>query len=272
MANLTTLLTNDEYRAQKGTSKSELDLAHDSVALLEWNKNNPAPGSESVDLGTHVHCALLEPDVFKKDYVKMPEFGTSKGGKESADAFIERIGDSKIVLDTETYLQVCAMRDSVLHHPVANMLLTSKGISEASIFGEITISDGTKMRVKARPDRIVDHSVFNQHILIDVKKCASIDEFAKSVIGFRYNVQQAFYSDIYEQYSGHKPRFIFIVVGEKRAIGRHPVRVWELPDRIVDIGRSDYLSDLELVREYEEFGCGLDVEQLFIPEYLMRKS
>ncbi|AUR91296.1 protein of unknown function DUF3799 [Vibrio phage 1.158.O._10N.261.45.E12] len=106
----------------------------------------------------------------------------------------------------------------------------------------------------------------------DVKKCASIDEFAKSVIGFRYNVQQAFYSDIYEQYSGHKPRFIFIVVGEKRAIGRHPVRVWELPDRIVDIGRSDYLSDLELVREYEEFGCGLDVEQLFIPEYLMRKS
>ncbi|AUR91295.1 protein of unknown function DUF3799 [Vibrio phage 1.158.O._10N.261.45.E12] len=137
MANLTTLLTNDEYRAQKGTSKSELDLAHDSVALLEWNKNNPAPGSESVDLGTHVHCALLEPDVFKKDYVKMPEFGTSKGGKESADAFIERIGDSKIVLDTETYLQVCAMRDSVLHHPVANMLLTSKGISEASIFGEI---------------------------------------------------------------------------------------------------------------------------------------
>ncbi|AUR92698.1 putative exodeoxyribonuclease 8 [Vibrio phage 1.175.O._10N.261.55.B3] len=267
MANLTTLLTNDEYRAQKGTSKSELDLAHDSVALLEWNKNNPAPGSESVDLGTHVHCALLEPDVFKKDYVKMPEFGTSKGGKESAEAFIERIGDSKIVLDTETYLQVCAMRDSVLHHPVANMLLTSKGISEASIFGEIN-----GMRVKCRPDRIVDPEVFGQHILVDVKKCASIDEFAKSVIGFRYHTQHAYYSDIYEQYSGHKPRFIFVVVGEKRAIGRHPVRVWELPDRIVDIGRSDYLSDLELVREYEEFGCGLDVEQLFVPEYLMRKG
>ncbi|WP_033032693.1 hypothetical protein, partial [Pseudoalteromonas fuliginea] len=74
----TTALTNDEYRAQKGISKSELDLAHDSVALLEWNKNNPAPGSESVDLGTHIHCALLEPDAFKREYVKMPEFGTSK--------------------------------------------------------------------------------------------------------------------------------------------------------------------------------------------------
>ena len=107
--------------------------------------------------------------------------------------------------------------------------------------------------------------------MVDVKKCASIDEFAKSVMGFRYNVQQAYYSDIYEQYSGHKPRFIFIVVGEKRAIGRHPVRVWELPDRVVDVGRSDYLADLELVREYSEFGCGLDVEKLFIPEYLLRR-
>lgn len=270
MANLTTALTNDEYRAQRGISKSELDLAHDSVALLEWNKNNPAPGSESVDLGTYIHCALLEPDVFEKDYVKMPGFGTSKSGKEKVESF-KRSMKGKIVLHEDVYNQVEEMRDSVLAHPVAYQLLRLNGISEASIFGEITISDGTKMRVKCRPDRIVDPEVFGQHILVDVKKCASIDEFAKSVIGFRYNVQQAYYSDIYEQYSGHKPRFIFIVVGEKRAIGRHPVRVWELPDRIVDVGRSDYLADLELVREYYEFGCGLDVEKLFIPEYLLRR-
>ena len=267
MATLTTTLTNDEYRAQRGISKSELDLAHESVALIEWNRNNPAPGSESVDLGTHVHCALLEPDVFEREYIKVPDFENNKAGREKRDSFVERIGSSKIVLDTETYLKVIAMRDSVLHHPVANALLTSKGISEASIFGEIN-----DVRVKCRPDRIVDPEVFNQHILCDVKKCASIDEFAKSVIGFRYNVQQAFYSDIYEQYSGHKPRFVFIVVGEKRAIGRHPVRVWELPKRFVDKGRDDYLSDLELVREYQEFGCGLDIEELFIPEYLMRKG
>ena len=268
MANLTTSLTNAEYRAQKGVSKSELDLANKSVALLEWNRNNPAPGSESVDLGTHVHCALLEPDVFAKDYVRMPEFDLkTKAGKESAEAFKRSVGDGKIILDAEAAGKVIAMRDSVLAHPVANALLTSKGISEASIFGEIN-----GVRVKARPDRIVDHSVFNQHILIDVKKCASIDEFAKSVMGFRYNVQHAFYSDIYEQYSGNKPRFVFIVVGEKREIGRHPVRVWELPGRIVDIGRSDYLADLELVKEYQDFGIGLDIEELFIPEYLMRKG
>lgn len=257
MANLTTALTNDEYRAQRGISKSELDLAHDSVALLEWNKNNPAPGSESVDLGTHVHCALLEPDVFDREYIKVPDFDNNKAGREKRDAFIERIGDSKIVLDTETYLQVCAMRDSVLHHPVANMLLTSKGISEASIFGEIN-----GMRVKCRPDRIVDPEVFNQHILVDAKKTADIDKFHWSVRDFRYHVQDAYYSDIYKQYSGHTPRFIFIVVGEKRSIGRYPVRVFELDIETKHKGRDAYLQDLETVREYQEFGCGLDIEEL----------
>ncbi|AUR94129.1 putative exodeoxyribonuclease 8 [Vibrio phage 1.191.O._10N.286.52.B4] len=257
MANLTTALTNDEYRAQIGISKSELDLAHQSVALLEWNKNNPAPGSESVDLGTHVHCALLEPDVFEREYIKVPDFDSNKAGREKRGAFIERIGDSKIVLDTETYLQVCAMRDSVLAHPVANMLLTSKGISEASIFGEIN-----GMRVKCRPDRIVDPEVFGQHILVDVKKTADIDKFHWSVRDFRYHVQDPYYSDIYKQYSGHTPRFVFIVVGEKRSIGRHPVRVFELDTETKHKGRDAYLQDLETVREYQEFGCGLDIEEL----------
>ncbi|AUR86645.1 putative exodeoxyribonuclease 8 [Vibrio phage 1.087.A._10N.261.45.F9] len=257
MANLTTLLTNDEYRAQNGISKSELDLAHESVALLEWNKNNPAPGSESIDLGTHIHCALLEPDVFEKDYVKMPDFENNKAGREKRDAFIERIGGSKIVLDTKTYLQVCAMRDSVLHHPVASMLLTSKGISEASIFGEIN-----GLKVKCRPDRIVDPEVFNQHILADVKKTADLDKFHWSARDFRYHVQDAYYSDIYKQYSGHTPRFIFIVVGEKRSIGRYPVKVYELDTETKHKGRDAYMQDLETVREYQDFGIGLDVQEL----------
>jgi exodeoxyribonuclease VIII len=256
MANLTTLLTNDEYRSQKGISKSELDLAHESVALLEWNKNNPAPGSESVDLGTHIHCALLEPDVFAREYVKMPDFGTSVAGKRSAEAFVENMND-KIVLDESTYQQVLDMRDSVLHHPVANKLLTSKGISEASIFGEIN-----GLKVKCRPDRIVDPEVFNQHILCDVKKTADIDKFHWSARDFRYHVQDAYYSDIYKQYSGYTPRFIFIVVGEKRSIGRYPVKVYELDTETKHKGRDAYMQDLETVREYQDFGIGLDVQEL----------
>lgn len=240
-------------------SNSDLSMVNKSPALLEWSRNAPSDGSDSVDLGTHVHCAALEPHVFARDYVKIPDFeARSKAGKAAKESFKQCIGDGKIVLDHATHQTVINMRDSVLAHPVARQLLTSPGESEVSIFGEIQ-----GMKVKCRPDRIVDPSAFGgQRILVDLKKTADIDKFIYSVRDFGYHRQAAFYSDIYYQLTGCRPRFVFVVVGEKRSIGRYPVRVWELHEDIIEIGRMEYLDALERAREYEEFGCGLDIEHL----------
>ena len=259
MAHSTTSLTNDEYRTVKAWSNSDISMVLQSPAILEWSKNTPSDGSDSVDLGTHIHCAVLEPDVFAADYIKIPEFDArSKAGREAKESFKNNMGDNKITLDHDTHHQVITMRDSILAHPVARHLLTSPGQSEVSIFAELQ-----GLKVKARPDRIVDPASFGgQHILIDVKKTADIDKFIYSVRDFGYHRQNAFYSDVYFQLTGHRPRFVFVVVGEKRSIGRHPVRVWELPENVVDKGRVQYLEGLEKCREYAEFGCGFDIEQL----------
>ena len=255
MAHITTTLTNTEYRAQRGVSKSDLDLIHKSPALLERARNAPSVGSDEVELGTHVHCAILEPEAFAAEYIKRPSFDRrTKDGKAGADAFDATMaGSGKIILDADTYDMVIAMRDSVLAHPTARDLLTGDGISESSIFGEL---EG--VRVKCRPDRLIRE----HNILVDVKKTASIHDFRKSAIKFRYRVQHAFYSDIYEQLTGVKPRFVFVVVGEKREIGRHPVRVWELDEVDVEAGRREYLDDLAIAKEVEQFGCGLHIERL----------
>ncbi len=262
----TTSLTNDEYRSTPHWSKSDLDNINLSPSVYEWNKNHPAPGSDSVDLGTHLHCALLEPDVFHRDYLKMPEFDNrSNAGKESRDKWLSTMSEmDKIILDRETYSTVIEMRDSALAHPTLNKLLTLDGESEVSIFSEIN-----GMKVKCRPDRIPDREHFGA-IILDIKKTADIETFAKSAIHFRYHVQAAFYSDIYKRLTGESPRFIFGVIGEKRSIGRHPVRVWELPEELIEMGRQAYLEDLETAREYQEFGCSFDVEKLFIPGYLIK--
>lgn len=260
MATSTTALTNDEYRSVKAWSNSDISMILQSPALIEWSRKAPGDGSDSVDLGTHVHCALLEPDVFAADYIKMPEFDLrSKVGKENKAAFLLAMDASnKIILNDKTYQQVIAMRDSVLAHPVANSLLASKGQSEVSIFGELQ-----GLKVKCRPDRIVDPGEFGgNHILVDIKKTADIDKFIYSVRDFGYHRQAAYYSDIYKQLTGCKPRFVFVVVGEKRSIGRHPVRVWELDEDVVDVGRAQYLEGLERCGEYDEFGCGFDIERL----------
>jgi len=259
MAHQVVGLTNDEYRQQRGLSKSDLDLIHQSPALLEWARNAPSVGSEEVDLGTHVHCAILEPDVFAGTYRKAPAGGRAAADRSRVEAFAEHCkAGGKICLDADTYDMVIAMRDSVLAHPTARELLTSPGVSESSIFGEL---EG--VRVKCRPDRIVE----GRHILVDVKKVDAIEHLARSVQQFRYFVQAPFYSDIYEQWTGHKPRFIFVAVGQRRSIGRHPVRVFELEQAWVDAGRVEYLDDLERVREMEEFGAGMHVEVLELPRW-----
>lgn len=259
MAHQVCNLTNAEYRAQRGTSKSDLDLIHLSPSLLEWARNAPSVGSEEVDLGTHLHCATLEPDVFASTYRKAPVGGRTAAEKARVEAFAEHCKASgKICLDDDTYDMVIAMRDSVLAHPTARDLLTGDGISESSIFGEL---EGA--RVKCRPDRLIRE----RNILVDVKKVDDIDHIARSIQKFRYYVQAAFYSDIYEQWTGDKPRFIFVAVGQRRSIGRHPVRVFELEQAWVDAGRQEYLDDLERVREMEEFGAGMHVEMLELPRW-----
>lgn len=252
-------LTNDEYRAQRGYSKSDLDLIHLSPAMLEWSRKAPSVGSEAVDLGTHVHCAVLEPDVFDSTYRKAPAGRSTQADRAQFDAFLASCkANDKIALDSDTYDMVIAMRDSIMAHPTARELLTSPGVSESSIFGEL---EG--VRVKCRPDRIVE----GRHILVDVKKVDAIEHIAKSVQQFRYYVQAAFYSDIYEQLTSHKPRFIFVAVGQRRSIGRHPVRVLELEQAWVDAGRKEYLEDMERVREMEAFGAGMHVEVLELPKW-----
>ena len=259
MAHQVCNLTNAEYRAQRGYSKSDLDYIYQSPALLEWARNAPSVGSDEVELGTHVHCAILEPDVFSGTYRKAPAGGRTAADKARVEAFAEHCKASgKICLDADTYNMVIAMRDSVLAHPTARDLLTGDGISESSIFGEL---DG--VRVKCRPDRLIRE----RNILVDVKKVDDIDHIARSIQKFRYYVQAAFYSDIYEQWTGSKPRFIFVAVGQRRSIGRHPVRVFELEQAWVDAGRAEYLDDLERAREMEEFGAGMHVEVLELPRW-----
>lgn len=263
MPSITGSLTNAEYRKVKAYSKSDLDLVHKSPALLEWVRNAHSDGSEAVDRGTDLHCSLLEPDVFAATYCRMPDYDLrSSSGRANAESFRESMaGSGRIILEAKQYDLVAAMRDSVLAHPTANAYLTSEGKSEQSIFWE---KEGISL--KCRPDRIPNVETFG-HVLVDVKKVGDMDHLERSIQHFRYHVQDAFYSDAYHQLTGHHPRFIFIAVGERRSIGRHPVRVFELPVDWVDDGRSAYLADLEVVKEVREFGFGLDVEVLQRPRW-----
>ena len=61
-------ISNEDYHAGDGVSKSQLDLVALSPALLQWQKMAPVDEekTKALDMGTALHCLLLEPDDFER--------------------------------------------------------------------------------------------------------------------------------------------------------------------------------------------------------------
>ena len=260
MAHITTTLTNAEYRAQRGYSKSDLDMIHKSPALIEWVKKAPRDESEAGETGTALHSAVLEPEKFAIEYVKRPSFDRrTKDGKAGAEAFDATMaGSGKIIMDAADYDQVTTMRDSIMAHPVAAHLLGMPGVSEASIFFEI---DG--LRCKARPDRLIT----DEPIILDVKTTDDVEKFEASAEEYRYHVQAAWYREALRQLRGVEHRFIFVVVGKRKVFGQHPVRVFEMDPEWLAAGWLACSEDLAAAKELEEFGPSLHIETIHRPRW-----
>ncbi|MEG7328491.1 PD-(D/E)XK nuclease-like domain-containing protein [Serratia marcescens] len=234
-------ISNEDYHAGDGVSKSNLDLVAKNPALLEWIKKAPVDTEKlkALDMGTALHCALLEPDEFKKRFIIAPEFNRrTTVGKESEAAFLKDCEHTgKTVMDAEQGRKLELMRDSTMAHPAARWLLEAEGHCESSFYWT---DPETGELCRCRPDRYLS----NHPVIVDVKKVADMDRFARHIEEFRYHVQDAMYRDGFQQVTGETPGFIFLAVSETIDCGRYPVRVFELDAADVDEGHRLYRRDL----------------------------
>ena len=69
-------LSNDQYHSGPGVSKSQLDDIAISPATYIWRKSAPVDTEklQALDMGTALHCLLLEPDEFDSRFIKAPYF------------------------------------------------------------------------------------------------------------------------------------------------------------------------------------------------------
>ena len=192
----------DEYNLREGVRASILKEILRSPAHAREMMSNPKPPTIAMELGTLVHSAILEPDVFEK-YVVAPKFDRrTTVGKAAAKDFEEANSD-RVQVDEETFQIVGGCLESVYSHPIAKELL-SQGRCEMTVTWE---EDGLKC--KARPD------VYQPGILIDVKttRDASPQGFARQVASLKYHLQAAHYLKGVSAVSGlHHETFIFVAV------------------------------------------------------------
>ncbi|PJY60753.1 exonuclease VIII, partial [Escherichia coli] len=234
-------ISNENYHAGPGVSKSQLDDIADTPALYLWRKNAPVDTTKTktLDLGTAFHCRVLEPEEFSNRFIVAPEFNRrTNAGKEEEKAFLmECASTGKTVITAEEGRKIELMYQSVMALPLGQWLVESAGHAESSIYWE---DPETGILCRCRPDKIIPEF----HWIMDVKTTADIQRFKTAYYDYRYHVQDAFYSDGYEAQFGVLPTFVFLVASTTVECGRYPVEIFMMGEEAKLAGQQEYHRNL----------------------------
>lgn len=236
-------MTNAEYHAAEGLSKSDLDLIHKSPAYYRYIKENKREQTASMLLGSVFHKLVLEPETFAAEYAVCPAADRrTRAGKELYRSFVDSLHESVEVITDDVYQTAYAMAEALKNHPIASKLLTN-GKAERSFFTEFC-----GVKIKCRPDWLR-----NDGIVVDLKSTqnASPDKFPKSAYDFRYHVQAWWYLNALRTVGIEATDFMFIAVEN---IPPYHVCVFAADDIMLALGENDAKADLAVYKKCLESG------------------
>jgi hypothetical protein len=218
--------SNEEYHSKKeyiscsGLKKLKKSPLH----FKEEEKKE----TDAMTFGSAYHTFVLEEELFEKEYHIFDEtaildilIGEGSKSPRSTNKYKEwlanemRIANGKQTIDNGTLNMLKAMKDRLTHHRYANTLIT-KGEAEMSVYCEIEIITGQRVKVKIRPDYMKQE----RRIIADLKSAASasVNDFPRSAADLDYHLQAALYSDIMEaiESKGFGWSFFFIAQEKTR--------------------------------------------------------
>lgn len=224
-------LSFESYLARRAVSKSSLWTLHTrSPAHARVEKEE----SNAMKMGTAVHCAVLEPDVFEERFVRGPDDRRGNKWKEALDEHGARL------LTSGDYDDALAVRDVLMRDPVIRRLTGAGVVREASAFWT---DEETGLECRIRPDAYDP----KRALMADLKMTTDArgEKWRQRVEDFGYHLQEPWYSDGWPLAGGGEvAAFCFIVVEDKppfefnifelepaaaeegRAIGRAALRRW----------------------------------------------
>ena len=271
-------MSNAQYHARPEYSSSQLkDMIRSAAHFYSHNiaKEHDKERKACMDFGTLAHTLFLEPEQFSNEFVIAPTFNRrTNAGKAEAAAW-EQENEGKILVTEEQVQSAERIIKNLQTLSMYGVMQNNYGMAEASFFFTDPIF-GLELRV--RPDwHIVPCSALPNGLILDLKTTsdARAIAFQKQCGNFAYDLSAAMYREGFQQYyqTEDKPPFILLVAESSIP---YNVKQYKAADLFLSVGESRYNKSKELLAESllinEWDGYSLEMEDLFLPQYIDRKS
>lgn len=257
-------LSNIDYHSGAGISCTGLKKIAVSPAHYKYGEFKQ---TAAMFTGSATHAAILEPDLFAKQYAFLPQ-GKDRRSSEYKALCAEHGADN--VLTNLDRFQILQMQRAVKANPVANKwLYEEEGRNELSVYAK---DPETGVLVRCRFDRLLNRG-FSPDLKTTVD--ASHRGFSNAIAKYGYAFQAAFYMDTYYWATGQRLEgFGFLAVESKAP---YNVMCYRLDDESIEVGRSQYRAALNKYAECLESGVwhGYDdceLEMLIgLPDWMLEK-
>lgn len=243
--------------------------------------------TETMEFGSAYHTFILEPEIFDKEHfifddaAKCIEIGGAKprATNQYKYWFEEQmtLANGKTLIDKDTMSILQAMSDRLLRHRYVKSLL-SGGEAEMSVYCEIEIMTGQKIKVKIRPDYKKD----SKRIISDLKTTsgASVNDFPRSAADLDYHIQAALYHDIMSAIEGKGMGWNFFFIAQEKT-KPFAFNIFEASPQFLSQGRYEWEQLIMLYAHCLEnntwpgYQCYTEnkfgVNELSLPPYSIRE-
>lgn len=252
-----------------GVSHHDLLNFEISPGHYVYAKANPSEQTDAMKLGSAVHCALLEPKRFARDYVGLPPDydGRKKMGIALMEGLLEQGFKKENILKYDEIQAIKGIKDSIFDSRIVRAFFDAADHFEVTLFWQ---DKETGIFCRGR----VDLTASKYGAAVDLKSAqkggARTAVFSKDVETRLYYRQAAYYLDGLKALGMDINKFVFLVV-EKT--GPFASNKFELDPELIAIGRAENRTLLNRYAECldsDSWPAYPDSIEMIVPSSYMR--
>jgi exodeoxyribonuclease VIII len=229
--------TNEQYHARREMSASMLKRLDESPRLFEAHyvaRTIESKQSDALRLGSAVHAAILEPDVFHATYVVCPAECSDKRTTKHKEWAKTVEGREILTFDEWDRIKACCVAAN--RNEIAAMIIEAATVREKSFaYSDFLTSVDCRVRFDALAGDLI----------VDLKTVSDGSEsaFVRSIADYRYHLQAAHYLEGFKTIDPSRDwQFVFITV---ETLAPFRCRVFKLDDEALMIAAERRTQLLE---------------------------